>query len=94
MCGFRVYPVAVVVELLDTAFVGNRMDFDVEVLVKLSWRGVPFVTVPVAVRYDPANPSHFHYLKDNLRISWMHTRLFFGMVIRLPQLIRQRSVQR
>jgi len=29
-------------------------------------------------------------LRDNLRISWMHTRLFFGMLWRLPRLLRRR----
>jgi hypothetical protein len=25
--------------------------------------------------------------RDNVRISWMHTRLFFGMLWRLPALL-------
>ncbi|TKF93657.1 glycosyltransferase family 2 protein, partial [Vibrio sp. F13] len=31
--------------------------------------------------------SHFDALWDNVKISWMHTRLFFGMLPRAPKLI-------
>ena len=87
MCGFRIYPLKAAVALIDNTHVGERMDFDVEILVKLSWSGIRFVPVPVKVHYDPEIPSHFHYLKDNLLIAAMHTRLFFGMLLRSPRLI-------
>ena len=75
MCGFRVYPLAPV-RALDVP--SNRMDFDPEVAVRLAWRGVPVINVPTRVRYVPRDEggvSHFRLLEDNLRISWMHTRL-------------------
>ncbi|MDR2429477.1 MAG: glycosyltransferase family 2 protein [Puniceicoccales bacterium] len=75
MCGFRVYPVASTLELLDRCRIGTRMDFDVEIMVRLFWGGVPVHFIPVKVVYPENNCSHFHLLHDNLRIFWMHTRL-------------------
>lgn len=87
MCGFRVYPLAAVVPLIDSVTIGRRMDFDVEVAVRLFWRGVPVVNQPTRVSYPTDGVSHFRALHDNLLISWMHTRLFFGMLLRLPRLL-------
>jgi glycosyltransferase involved in cell wall biosynthesis len=75
MCGFRVYP-------LDAAIAahsrGNRMEFDIEIAVRMVWRGAPAVNLPTRVRYLPARAggvSHFRLFRDNVRISWLHTRL-------------------
>lgn len=87
MCGFRVYPLAAVVPLIDAVAIGRRMDFDVEVAVRLYWRGVPVFNQPTRVHYPSDGVSHFRALRDNLLISWMHTRLFFGMLARLPLLL-------
>jgi glycosyltransferase involved in cell wall biosynthesis len=93
MCGFRVYPLAPTVALIDGAHIGRRMDFDVEIAVRLVWSGLPVVNQPTRVHYPADGVSHFRLLHDNLRISAMHTRLFFGMLLRLPQLL-WRKVQR
>lgn len=82
MCGFRVYPVVSTLHVMDHERVGNRMDFDIEILVRLVWRGVPLVWVPTPVRYESGGVSHFAPLRDNLRISGMHARLFLGMLRR------------
>ncbi|WP_374601926.1 glycosyltransferase family 2 protein [Niveibacterium sp.] len=87
MCGFRVYPLDAVVPLLQRTRIGRRMDFDVEVLVRLDWAGLPIRNVPTHVRYPEGGVSHFRPLADNLAISWMHTRLFFGMLPRAPRLL-------
>ncbi len=87
MCGFRVYPLKAVVPLIDSVSIGRRMDFDVEVAVRLFWRGVPVVNQPTRVSYPLDGISHFRALQDNVLISWMHTRLFFGMLLRLPLLL-------
>lgn len=71
MCGFRVYPLPAVAGLRT----GNWMDFDPEVAVRLVWKGLPVVNLPTRVRYPDDGVSHFHLLADNVRISWMHTRL-------------------
>jgi len=90
MCGFRVYPIAPVLALADHEPVGRRMDFDIDILVRLYWSAVPIGFLPVKVVYPEDNLSNFRMLADNLAISWMHTRLFFGMLTRLPRLLRHR----
>lgn len=87
MCGLRVYPLAEVVPLTRAARIGPRMEFDIEVLVRLVWRGVRILNIPTPVTYPSDGVSHFRVWRDNLRISWMHTRLFFGMLRRLPVLV-------
>jgi predicted LPLAT superfamily acyltransferase len=87
MCGFRVYPLKSTIQLLDDKKLGLRMDFDIEVAVRLYWRGVSFVPVPTRVIYPEGGTSHFQVLQDNWRISRMHTILFFGMLLRLPILL-------
>jgi len=87
-CGFRVYPIA---EALDAAARGDRMDFDIEIAVRLVWAGVPIVNLPTRVRYLPraeGGISHFRPWADNLAISWMHTRLVLGSLwwrLRFPR---------
>lgn len=90
MCGFRVYPLAKVVELLDQESCGNRMDFDPEVIVRWAWRGWPVENLPTQVHYPIDGVSHFNAVKDNVLISLMHARLFFGMLVRLPKILSNR----
>ncbi|TNI19472.1 glycosyltransferase family 2 protein [Aeromonas dhakensis] len=75
MCGFRVYPLAPTCALLERVALGRRMDFDTEVMVRLHWAGVPMRFVPTRVIYPVDGRSHFRLFRDNLDISWMHTRL-------------------
>lgn len=90
MCGFRVYPLQQVHALIDEVRLGTRMDFDIEVLVRLVWRGVPIINMPTRVVYPEDGLSHFRPLRDNVRISWLHTRLVAGMLLRLPLLLLRR----
>ncbi len=77
MCGFRIYPLAVVIPLLSENTLGDRMEFDIEVLVRAHWRNIPMRWLPVRVRYPRNNRSYFRSWEDNWRISKMHARLFF-----------------
>jgi len=90
MCGYRVYPLAPTLAVWSEERVGRRMDFDTDILVRLYWRGTPIIELPTRVIYPADGVSHFKMLADNLRISSMHTRLFFGMVWRLPRLLRRK----
>jgi predicted LPLAT superfamily acyltransferase len=83
MCGFRIYPLAATEKLLRENVLGERMDFDIEILVKLHWQGVRVLHQPTKVIYPEDGVSHFQGIRDNLRISAMHTRLCFGMLRRL-----------
>lgn len=92
MCGFRVYPLPPVLRLMDEETLGRRMDFDSEVLVRLFWRGLAVRNLPTRVTYPLDGVSHFDLWRDNVRITRMHTRLFFGMLRRLPRLLARRPV--
>lgn len=93
MCGFRVYPVSPTLQLAARVSLGKRMDFDTEVMVRLYWQGNTSYFLPTRVTYPPDGLSHFDALKDNVRISLMHTRLFFGMLTRIPTLLFRRRRQ-
>lgn len=94
MCGFRVYPLRAYQKLIQTnVSLGNKMDFDIEIMVKMHWQNVPIIFVPTKVHYPENGVSHFHVLDDNVLISLMHTRLFFGMLWRLPQLLTRKLRQ-
>ncbi|MCL2872546.1 MAG: glycosyltransferase family 2 protein [Betaproteobacteria bacterium] len=95
MCGLRIYPLDATLPVLDAMPRHSRMEFDTEILVRLDWAGVPIRNLPIAVRYPEDGVSHFRLWRDNARIGWMHARLFFGMLRRLPRLLgRHFSEQR
>ena len=87
MCGFRLYPVAALKDILPAMARTRRMEFDSEIAVRLDWANVPFINLPVAVRYPLGGFSHFRVVRDSLLILVMHVRLFFGMIRRLPNLL-------
>ncbi|QER38668.1 glycosyltransferase family 2 protein [Acinetobacter suaedae] len=87
MCGFRIYPLAQTMPILNTARFQPRMGFDSEILVRLKWENIQFVNVPTKVIYPEHGISHFNVWRDNLGLSKAHARLFAGMLIRLPRLV-------
>jgi glycosyltransferase involved in cell wall biosynthesis len=89
MCGLRIYPLESIVPLCQGARLGDRMDFDPEVLVRAVWKDIELRFVPVDVIYPEDGKSHFRYVRDNICISWMHTRLIAGMLIRSPTLLKR-----
>lgn len=94
--GFRVYPVAPTLEILESIRTARRFDFDTEIAVRLYWAGVRPVNLPVAVRYPPREQggvTHFRYLRDNLLLVATHARLTLGMLARLPRLWRLRQTR-
>ncbi|MGF1755268.1 glycosyltransferase family 2 protein [Vibrio makurazakiensis] len=86
MCGFRAYPVVKTLETINRYNIGSRMDFDTEILVRMYWDDCETQFVETRVIYPEGGISHFDALWDNVKISWMHTRLFFGMLPRIPKL--------
>ena len=95
--GFRVYPVEPLRQVMRRQPWMRHFDFDPEAVVRLSWRGVKPVNLPAPVRYyraEDGGVSHFHYLRDNLLLTWMHSRLFVGFVLRLPTLLTRRVLGR
>jgi hypothetical protein len=101
LCGFRVYPIAPLRAVMRSTSWMRRFDFDPEAAVRLCWRGVRPINLPAPIRYfrtDDGGVSHFHYLRDNILLTWMHIRLMVGFLLRLgPMLLRRcstRSTQR
>jgi glycosyltransferase involved in cell wall biosynthesis len=83
--GFRVYPIRPLLDAMQESRGMQRFDFDAEALIRLAWRGVTPVKRPVPVRYFPPEAggvSHYHYVRDNLRLAWMHLRLLTGLLSR------------
>ena len=91
--GFRVYPIAPLEKVMRRQHFMRRFDFDPEAAVRLVWAGTPPLNLPAPVRYFSAQEggvSHFNYLRDNTLLTWMHTRLFLGFLLRLPVLLWRR----
>jgi glycosyltransferase involved in cell wall biosynthesis len=91
--GFRVYPVASLRRIMQRNRFMRRFDFDPEAVVRLCWAGVRPLNIDAPVRYfraDEGGVSHFNYLRDNTLLTWMHTRLFLGFLLRLPLLLWRR----
>ena len=95
--GFRVYPIAELVAVMQGQRWMRRFDFDPEAVVRLAWRGVTPVNIAAPVKYlraDEGGVSHFRYGRDNLLLSWMHLRLMIEFVLRLPGLLLRRFARR
>jgi glycosyltransferase involved in cell wall biosynthesis len=91
--GFRVYPIDSLVAVMRRQIWMRRFDFDVEAVVRLSWRGVKAINLPAPVRYfsvQEGGVSHFKYWRDNVLLTWMHFRLFWGFLARSPLLAMRR----
>ena len=91
MCGQRLYPLTTTLALIDSVAICRRMDFDTDIAVRLVWRRVPVINLPTRVHYPSDGVSHFDVWRDNIRITRMHTVLFFGMLRRLPRLLAKRA---
>jgi hypothetical protein len=95
--GFRVYPIAPLVDIMRRQSWMRRFDFDTEAVVRLAWRGVRPINVDAPVRYlraDEGGVSHFRYGRDNALLTWMHLRLLLGFLLRLPSLVLRRLARR
>jgi glycosyltransferase involved in cell wall biosynthesis len=91
--GFRVYPIDPLLAIMRRHRWMRRFDFDAEAVVRLCWRGVRPINLPAPVRYfrpEQGGVSHFNYWRDNVLLTWMHTRLFCGFLLRLPVLLARR----
>ncbi len=95
--GFRVYPIAPLVDIMGGQRRMRRFDFDTEAVVRLAWRGVTPINVAAPVKYlraDEGGVSHFRYGRDNALLTWMHLRLLLGFAMRLPVLAARRLARR
>ena len=74
LCGFRLYPLE---PAIATNTIGDRMDFDPEIVVRLAWMDLPIVQVPTKVVYHEGGVSHWRAVEDNWLIFKMHWRLMY-----------------
>ena len=90
--GMRLYPVK---ELLALSFSSTHYDFEIESLVRLAWAGVSIDSVDIAVTYpEPGTRiSHFKQIKDNARLTILHTKLVLRNLIPLKheQLVKKEA---
>ncbi|MGX5819578.1 DUF2062 domain-containing protein [Chitinophaga lutea] len=72
--GYRLYPLHA---MKDMRFACSKYEFEIEVLVRSSWRGIRVDWAPVKVYYPPAEErvSHFRPFRDFSRISVLNTVL-------------------
>jgi glycosyltransferase involved in cell wall biosynthesis len=92
--GFRVYPIDGLIGVMTAQPWMRRFDFDTEAVVRLAWRGVKPVNIDAPVKYlsaEEGGVSHFRYGRDNVLLTWMHTRLMVEFVLRLPGLAWRRA---
>lgn len=77
--GFRLYPL---LKLKDIRFYTRKYEFELEVLVRSAWRGIPVTHIPISVFYPSLEEriSHYRPVKDFLRISLLYTIFFFVVV--------------
>lgn len=93
--GFRVYPIAPALKILEGTKSGRRFDFDTVLAVRMTWAGVPVINRPVPVRYPPraeGGVTHFRYVRDNFLLTSAHVRLFFGLLPRIPRLLTMHRI--
>ncbi|MEI7499425.1 MAG: DUF2062 domain-containing protein [Bacteroidota bacterium] len=75
--GFRLYPLNKIKEI--SWVVSKKYEYEVEILVRLAWRGVNVLSVPVRIYYAPkeSRVSHFRKFQDFTRVSIANSILVF-----------------
>ncbi|MBN1496685.1 MAG: glycosyltransferase family 2 protein [Spirochaetes bacterium] len=86
--GFRIYPLP---QSMNMKVRANRFQFEVEILAKAGWLGIPVIEAPVSVSYTPGTPriSHFRPFVDFWRNSGTFMRLIFQRIL-IPLFIRKK----
>jgi glycosyltransferase involved in cell wall biosynthesis len=70
--GYRLYPLRKIPKKYNT----SKFEFEIEIIVRSAWRGIPVKNIPIRVLYDPDERiSHFRPFQDFTRISILNTVL-------------------
>ena len=87
--GMRLYPLP---EAMNLKVKARRFQFEVEILVKAAWKGIPVIEAPIRVTYQPGSGriSHFRPFVDFLRNSSTFSRLIFMRIV-IPPFIRNKD---
>lgn len=95
--GYRLYPIH---RLATMKWITRKYEFEIEVMVRASWKGIPIRCVPVKVYYAPRETriSHFRPFTDFTRITilniffvfitflWIKPRDFFRLIFQKKKL--------
>jgi glycosyltransferase involved in cell wall biosynthesis len=70
--GYRLYPL----KYIPKNYFTKKFEFEIEVIVRTAWKGIPVKNVPIKILYDSnERVSHFRPFKDFTRISILNTIL-------------------
>ncbi len=74
--GFRLYPL---LKLEKMRFFSVKYEFELEVIVRASWKNIKIISIPIDVYYPPKEEriTHFRPFRDFARISILNTVLTF-----------------
>jgi len=92
--GYRLYPLEPISKM---RFYSKKYEFEIEVIVRLAWKGIKVLNVPIAVFYPSKEEriSHFRPFRDFFRISILNTILvFFAFTFFLPRNIVRKYSKR
>ena len=81
------------ITVMEATWFGRRYDFECEAGIRLCWRGLPVINVPTPVRYltkAEGGVSHYHYVRDNVRLVTLFLRHFPAALLRCPLLLARR----
>lgn len=94
--GYRLYPIR---RMEKTRFFTRLFEFEIEVIVKAAWQGIPVKNIPIKVHYEPGKKriSHFRPFRDFSRISVLNTylvtlALFYYIPLRLFRSISRKKI--
>jgi glycosyltransferase involved in cell wall biosynthesis len=78
--GFRLYPLK---KLSKMTIYSNRYEAELEILVRMAWKNVRIISLPIDVYYAPADErvTHFRPFIDFMRISLLNTILTFLAIV-------------
>ena len=82
--GMRVYPLSRFLEAFKQTSFARGFEFDPEIAVRMAWAGCQPIQIDVPVKYlakDQGGVSHFHYLRDNLKLTFLHFRLVPELIL-------------
>ncbi len=79
--GFRLYPLFTIQNF---SFFTRKFDFEIEVLIRLIWKGIQVRETEIEVIYQKPGErvSHFHKFWDNFRLSVLNTGLVTATLLK------------
>ncbi len=90
-CGYRCYPLAALRPLRVTS---GGYAYELEILVKAAWAGVPLVAQAFETDYTAPTSrlSHFRPWRDMTGIAWLHSKLSMQALF-VPRILRRMATQ-